>query len=166
MQVIWAQSIDKNYVKSVTLSETLEWEDIEELGGLDNVAHTTEVIYYDGLGRPIQSVRNISGQTASTATTYDKLGRIADSWVAVPTYGDFKYFGVNEFGNIAASFYGDSQAFSTTSFDALGRIVSVQTAGSAWKVQGKVKNIRYGTNTEQEVKWYKAPMEKVSSLNL
>ena len=157
-----SQSTDRNYVKSVNLAEAMEWGDIIDRGGIDNISHTTEVVYYDGLGRPVQDISNISGQTASSAMTYDTSGRTADTWLAVPTYGDFKYFGINECSNSAANFYGDTQAFSSTSYDALGRVASVKTAGSNWKAQGKEKAVRYGTNAEREVKRYKAPMEKVS----
>ena len=157
-----SQSTDRNYVKSVNLAEAMEWGDIIDRGGIDNINHTTEVVYYDGLGRPVQDISNISGQTASSAMTYDTSGRTADTWLALPTYGDFKYFGINECSNSAANFYGDTQAFSSTSYDALGRVASVKTAGSNWKAQGKEKAVRYGTNAEREVKRYKAPMEKVS----
>ena len=157
-----SQSTDRNYVKSVNLAEAMEWGDIIDRGGIDNINHTTEVVYYDGLGRPVLDISNISGQTASSAMTYDTSGRTADTWLALPTYGDFKYFGINECSNSAANFYGDTQAFSSTSYDALGRVASVKTAGSNWKAQGKEKAVRYGTNAEREVKRYKAPMEKVS----
>ena len=63
-----SQSTDRNYVKSENLAEAVEWGDIIDRGGIDNISHTTEVVYYDGLGRPVLDISNISGQTKEDGT--------------------------------------------------------------------------------------------------
>ena len=68
-----SQSADRNYVKSVNLAEAMEWGDIIDRGGIDNINHTTEVVYYDGLGRPVQDISNISGQTKEDGTVKQKV---------------------------------------------------------------------------------------------
>ena len=159
---IIAQSTDKNYVKSIVLGEQLEFGDIIDRGGVNNVTHTTEVTYYDGLGRILQETRNSSGKTVTSITDYDTSGRILNRWANLPNHDNCSYINSNDCTISANSFYGDTQVFSTTLYDALGRIVCTRTAGKAWRETGKTKTVEYGSNAEKEVKWYKAPMDRIS----
>ena len=159
---IIAQSTDKNYVKSIILGEQLEFGDIIDRGGVNNVTHTTEVTYYDGLGRILQKTRNFSGKTVTSVTDYDTSGRILNKWADLPTHDNYSYINSNDCNISANSFYGDTQVFSTILYDALGRIVCTRTAGKSWRETGKTKTVEYGSNAEKEVKWYKAPMDRIS----
>ncbi|MEM1321690.1 MAG: DUF6443 domain-containing protein [Bacteroidota bacterium] len=67
-----AQTTTQNYVKSVSYQvETTS-------GNVDNAEKIESVTYYDGLGRPLQSVSQRAGGNGEdlvTPMTYDHLGR-------------------------------------------------------------------------------------------
>ena len=159
---IWSQSNGCNYVMSYTLLDSLKFEDIYDLGGLDKVNTIKEVNYYDGLGRNVQTVRDIADKVTMKSFAYDCNGRVSDSWAELPSNKNYPYIQPNMLNSISESFYNDPWGFTTTDYDALGRSVRIKGSGSAWRNNGKEQTILYDTNTDREVKWYKAPIEKVS----
>ncbi len=143
--VLLAQSTSTNYVMTETM--------------LDSTAtrKVTSVQYYDGLGRPSLRVEDgidPSGKSIYTRQTYDTNGREKQKSLPVVGTTDFSYLNSTFFNYYASSTYSDSQIYSETSYDALGRPTFVSTPGQNWN--GKGKRIAYITNEQNSVRKYKA----------
>lgn len=125
----FSQSANANYV----LTETLLDED-----GINKVS---SVQYYDGLGWPIQEVRNgvnsTQGAAKSTSTVYDECRRVRRQWLPIAVSSLDYDAGVTSSSS-------DPLAYSGTTYDALDRPVFTSTAGS--DMQGRGKSFAYTTN--------------------
>ncbi len=81
----------------------------------DRSRYVDEVIYYDGLGRPVETVqRSITpqGQSLVALQEYDEAGRPVRAWQ--PVVGDGSFMGAEAVRQASMSLYGDAQAYSTT----------------------------------------------------
>jgi len=138
-----AQSPDQNYVKTTTYLDSLGTKSLKT------------VQYYDGLGRPIQTVRqNVgpdnNGQDLITVQDYDNFGRESKAWLPVyrttnsGTYytGDIAADTKNQYGN-------DAYAYSEPVYEVspLNRIVQQYGPGQAWRTAGRSVQTDYLTNT-------------------
>lgn len=142
---VTGQTTDKNYVMTETML---------------NDSGTRKIVcvqYYDGLGRPSERAEggiSTYGRYLHTLQTYDALGRKAAT--TLPAVGntspEFKV--MTPGSSILANTYSDSQAYSTTTYDALSRPTFTSTPGQKWA--GKGKSVEYITNGENEVKKYNA----------
>lgn len=116
------------------------------------------VQYYDQWGRPslIASQEKSSSRKFSYALqTYDFLGRPSRAWNTVPTNDSSPNFMTEaEFASESATTYGDTLAFSETTYDVLGNVVRETIPGEAWKPEGRQNTFQYLTNTSNEVKRY------------
>lgn len=160
-----AQSVNHNYVESFTVTECLTDDELYERGGIENVNAAHEVTYYDGLGRPVLHTRDTSlpqGTGTIVMTAYDSNGNVSKEWMPVHTSGDLSYISATEFRGRSEDLYNDRFGYITKCHDALGHQISSQNAGAMWKNSGKESTTEYRTNGVNEVKWYKAPMEKVT----
>ena len=111
----------------------------------------TQIQYFDGLGRPIQTVQKGITPAKSDLVTYqeyDPLGREERSWL--PSVGAGNNGAFMTLANVktkANATYGDSVAYSKPVYEAspLNRILQQYGPGAAWKASGSVKT-SYLTN--------------------
>lgn len=110
------------------------------------------VSYYDGLGRPVQTLHRAgagNGDDLVDRTEYDSLGRAYRSWntVAVGTNGG-REVGPAMIATYAQQYYSDNNAYTLTEYDGspLDRIRKVTGPGAAWHTNGKGVTSGYLTN--------------------
>ena len=97
------------------------------------------VNYFDGLGRPLQSIiHKGSGDAlfdiAANASTYDKFGRSQRTYTNFPASPDGGFHG------IPTQIHGDTAAYSAPIFydnSPLNRVLKSYGAGQAWRVNQK-----------------------------
>ncbi|MBQ7942228.1 MAG: hypothetical protein IJ328_07490, partial [Muribaculaceae bacterium] len=80
-----AYAQERNYVRSAVMTYPLK-----EVSGTEFDLARVTVTYYDGLGRPIQQVRQAAGGNAfdiHTVTEYDSYGRPYRTWLPVESNG-------------------------------------------------------------------------------
>ena len=116
-----------------------------------NVQETIQ--YFDGLGRPKQSIEikaSPSGKDLVTHIAYDQFGRQTDSWLPAPMNTNN---GKIQSGADAAAinYYGDGFAYSRKNFEnsPLDRLNSEVNAGTEW--QGHPASMQYNANAASEV---------------
>ena len=148
--ILFSQTSSQNYVKSETMLDSL------------GQRRQTTVQYYDGLGRPTQSVTNAlggNGTYMATLKELDALDRETRSWLpqAVPSAD---YVSPNDFINSASA--SGTYPYADNTYDALDRLVQSCGAGAEWHTAGKSANKVYSTNSLNEVRKYSAPLEKNS----
>lgn len=132
-----------NYVKTETLLDS------------HGTNMTTSIQYYDDWGRPTLSASNGIGGSNKyvySLQRYDRLDRVAKSWIPVVGTTSLSYKTENEISSSAASTYSDGRAFVTYSYDELDRVLSEGIPGGAWA--NKANTNYYSTNHSQEVKKY------------
>ena len=139
-----------NYVESVRRND---------MSGGNNA---TSRRYYDGLGRPSQTVDNAvgaSGKTVRTLQEYDLRGRERRGWLPA-VGGAMGEVSVDEFARLSASTYGgDAHAYGDRSYDAADRPLRTSTPGDAWHSAGKGKTTAYVANgPDNPVKLYHAAL--------
>ncbi len=145
-----AQTSSQNYVKSETMLDSL------------GVRRQTTVQYYDGLGRPTQSVTNAlggNGTFMATLKELDALDRETRSWLpqSVPSAD---YVSPSTFIESASA--AETYPYAENTYDALDRLVQSCGAGAEWHTAGKSAGKVYSTNKQNEVRKYSAPLEKNS----
>ncbi|REC46663.1 DUF6443 domain-containing protein [Chryseobacterium pennipullorum] len=116
------------------------------------------VQYFDGLGRPIQSVAIKAtplGRDVVLPFEYDAQGRQAKNYYPVPQNGSQNgALYTNPLANAPAAGYGNEKIYTEKKYDNLfaGRVSQVVPAGNTWSQ--KPVNIGYGTNIQGEVRKY------------
>ena len=136
-----AQTTTENYVKSETMLDA---------GGTVSM---TSVQYYDGLGYPTVclSPTGGNGETSYTLTTYDGAGREACQYLLVATDNSIAYKSPSTIISNSTAFYGnDDTAYTRNHYDALGRILSAEQPGSAWRSADKRERVEYGVNAASD----------------
>ena len=146
--LIFAQSSDQNYIKTTTyLNET----------GTDSL---NTIRYYDGLGRPIQTVlQGITpgGSDLITYQEYDRFGRDSTAWlpaVAANNNGAFVDFAAfstksaNTYNTTTYNSAADTKPYSLPVYEPspLNRIVQQFGSGQAWQNNNKAVETDYKTN--------------------
>ena len=142
------QAVGQNYVKTENY--------LDENGS----RFTTDIQYFDGIGRKSVSASNgvnPNGKYVYTMQTYDVNGLEAERWlpavgsltVASPSYSDFESLSS---GTYNGNYYG----FSENRYDALDRVVTIRGAGDEWHYEGRYVHKCYDVNTQDDVKRYKA----------
>jgi len=129
----------------------------------DMLSSTTGKItcqYYDGLGRPVETAKDVNGKYVYTQQTYDAKGRVSEDWLSAP--GSNTLNKLNSIASISSSFYGDNYAYSATTYDALDRPVFTQTPGQDWHNAQKGIIKEYQSNTANSVKCYHAVLNNNS----
>lgn len=145
-----AQSHMQNYIRTFTPRVTVA----------DATTISPEYVpavtnYFDGLGRPIQTIyEGITPQATNLVTMieYDSIGRVSKEWLPVPisdgltaAYRDPSYV-----KSQSVSFYdGDAYAYTQIAYDSspLKRILKKTGPGASWHVNDKSVRLDYLTNT-------------------
>ena len=112
--------------------------------------------YYDGLGRPIETAKNINGKYVYTLQKYDAKGRVSEDWLPAPNNTTLSY--LSYIASISSSFYSDNHAYSVTTYDALDRPTFIQSPGNAWHNASKGISKEYMSNAANSVKRYQASL--------
>ncbi|WP_157859461.1 DUF6443 domain-containing protein [Chryseobacterium angstadtii] len=124
----------------------------------DCTKKSESVQYFDGLGRPIQSVAIKAtplGKDVVVPIEYDSKGRQAKSYLPVPQPGTASgAIYTDPLANAASAGYGSEKIYSEKRYDDLftTRVNQVAPVGTAWSQ--KPSNMAYGTNAANEVKKY------------
>jgi len=146
-----AQSPDRNYIKTTTFLN-------------DSATRSlTTVQYYDGLGRPVQTVHqnvgpNNDGQDLITVQEYDNFGRQSKAWLPVYRTTNTGTYYTGDIATDTKTQYGnDAYAYSEPVYEPspLNRIVQQYGPGQAWRTAGghPVKT-DYLTNSASDCKYY------------
>lgn len=143
---------DENYI----VINTIKKKNVTTAGavdGLNNMGNTQTVQYFDGLGRPMQTVMtqgSPSGNDLVQPVVYDKLGREArkylpivldtkDGWYKRDIIGTGDYAGaaaINVYNNQATDYVtDDSHPYAETrlEFSPLNRVIEQGAAGALWQ---------------------------------
>ncbi len=138
--------------------------------------YSEAIEYFDGLGRPMQSVAigaTPEGFDLVTPVVYDKFGREAKKYLPYPadtndgSYKDLdtthlKTFYAGAQSGIAG---GDARPWSQAIFEPspLNRVTEQYGPGKKWKDSNKRQRIAYGTNTATEVRLWVASASQVAT---
>jgi RHS repeat-associated protein len=135
-----AQTTTENYIVTKTYTQA------------DNSTAITQIQYYDGLGRPIETVMKAFtplGKDLVSTTVYDGVGREWQQWLPAPSANsDGSFVNVESFKNTQKSAYGnDNRPFAQTNYEAspLNRVLGANKPGDAWATHPST--VQYGTNT-------------------
>ena len=123
--------------------------------------YVDSVTYFDGLGRPIQTISGIANSSSTTSTlanytTYDAMGRACKQWLPIPYSGSGEYVSFDDFLQSGVDIYSDNYPYQLTEYERspLKRIERVINAGEAWHNAGKGVTNAILTNSA-EIEEYK-----------
>ena len=134
-----AQDASHNYVRTRSM--------LDETGG----KYLDKVEYFDGLGRPFQTVlKKVTASNSNLVTLqeYDVAGRAANSWLPIVSPDD--YVAPSSFKSSAPGNYGnDSRPYSQPVYEAspLNRTVKEYGPGAAWYSSHSVNTDYLGNST-------------------
>jgi RHS repeat-associated protein len=141
----------------------------------------TSVMYFDGLGRPLQQVavqQSATGQNIVTPITYDSFGRQDKDYLPVPVGTSLDYIDnatvISDPNSYYYNTYGNggndwNYRYSEKKFDQspLSRVLEQGAPGEDWSLaNGHTIKMDYLTNVEIEVKLFKAVATYSSSSSL
>ncbi|MBP1640244.1 MAG: hypothetical protein H6Q17_1827 [Bacteroidetes bacterium] len=141
-----AQTTTQNYIVT-----TVPYTEVSNPASLSDTNSNTTIQYFDGLGRPSQSVQKAitpAGADLVSGIVYDDYGREKQKWLPGTVAGNNGAY-VSDFGTASISTNGsDSSPYATTEYEAspLNRVTGQYGAGADWYVAGKKKSIEYTTN--------------------
>lgn len=137
-----AQSNHRNYILSRTMLDKTE------------SAFLDKFDYYDGFGRPVQSVYKSASPSHYDIVSwlqYDFAGRISKTWIPIPIpVPGTGCYASDEIAEYAAQlFYNDSFAYTENHYEPspLNRIIEQYGPGSPWHSGGKSVETGWLTNT-------------------
>ncbi len=148
--VAGAANTGTNYIQTIT--PTVATSDVSGLGVNESLQ---TIAYFDGLGRPIQTVQRGIGpgtekKDLATYTEYDGAGRENIQWLPIPKAGNNgAYVDLAAFKTEAANQYGSSEKpYSTIVYEAspLNRVKEQFGAGNDWYLNIKRNRTFYETN--------------------
>jgi len=154
---LFAQTIspDKNAVTHSKLRVTTT----NEADANDPTKATMNIHYFDGLGRPLQTIGYQQSPTQKDiitgATGYDKYGRPSFSALPTPATTGTGACQSNVIG-LGQNFYGDSRPFSSTIYDnsPLNRESQIYGVGQAWQSNDKRTQI-FNESAGTDIRIYK-----------
>ena len=164
--VKWAINILPLFLTSSLFAQQVN--SIEETTYLDSLSrsYTLHVSYYDGFGQNVSEIAgglSGDGTYVATACRLDGLNRVTVKTLPIPIGQTLSPPDFDQLVSDGSSVFSDSHPFSTTSFDALGRPLSVQGAGQAWYNAGKSSLTEYGSNASGSVRCYSSSADGVMS---
>ena len=114
--------------------------------------YTDKIEYFDGLGRPMETVLkgfSPSKKDIVTYQEYDEVGRQNKQWSAVPIASSSGYADLSALQTASQSFYGDSKVYQETAYEPspLNRVLKQLGPGQAWQNADKSVKTNYLTNT-------------------
>ena len=149
-----SQSLQSNYLLTETMLDA------------DSIRSIRSIQYYDGMGRAVQSVSNgISGSGANVHqyTVYDLSGLKTKEYI--PFVHGRNWLMTESLAQTYSSYrHNDSYCYTSTSYDAMGRVVGQTLPGSDWHEGGHTTTKNYLTNGSSEVLRYSAPCNNDYSL--
>lgn len=143
--------ISQNYIKTTTYNSASG----------DSGSKNIEILYFDGLGRPIQKIDNAlsnSGKDIITSIKYDALGRQTKDFLPYPsTQNNLNYIDITNFESEITNYYqvnyGDNNPYSEKLYEStlLDRVIKISAPGNDW-VMGGGKEIKfdYQTNSNSD----------------
>ena len=144
-----AQSGTQNYISEKTYTQPGE------------TSFNQTINYYDGLGRPEETVMkgawisagSVSGDVVGLRT-YDASGRPFRTYLPVGINGNGSYAGETTVTTAGTNLYSDAAPFSEVHYDGspLDRVRSEWGAGSAWRTAGKAREYGYCVNDSNQPK--------------
>ena len=121
--------------------------------------------YFDGLGRPWQTVQqgtSPGGGDLVTLQEYDGYGRDSRSWLPVVTVSGNGGASVtaSAIPALSSATYGDSKAYTLPVYEAspLNRVLEQYGAGASWQDNGKAVKTEYLSNDTTQMlscRWYR-----------
>ena len=105
----YPQSSDQNYIVSKTYTQK---------AGTTSIDSIVKIDYYDGLGRPVQTVRKQftpAGKDLVTRQEYDNFGRASKAWL--PIYNGNNTGNFDNTTNVSTGYNGDTYAYSETKYE-------------------------------------------------
>ena len=135
-----AQDTSQNYVMKRTMLNT------EDSSYIENIQ------YYDGLGRPFQSVERAvkentqTGSILATLQEYDASGRESNTWLPIAITGSYLAPGTFK-SNASSNYGGDNRPYSQKVYESspLDRLTESYRPGNAWS--NKPAKVEYAVNT-------------------
>ena len=139
-----AQVNSQNYVNARTMLN------LEQTSYIDNI------VYYDGIGRPLQTVEaataggSPAGVNIASLQEYDNAGRKAAAWLPTAINGTFIDPAACKSAAVGANAYNDPNPYTLPVYEAspLERIAQQYGAGSDWHTNGRSVKTEYLTNTQ------------------
>jgi RHS repeat-associated protein len=134
-------SNDQNYIKTST----------PLLADINSPVMTT-IQYFDGLGRPSQTVQmgiTPEGADLVLLTQYDDVGREWKNWLPTPIEGNFgQYVNESSFTSNASSKHNDNNPYAENRYESspLNRVKEQFGAGANWHTNNKRVVTNYSTN--------------------
>ncbi len=154
LYIVSAQiSTNQNYIVKITPLDATDQVTISngqvQVG--TGIRTLTTVEYFDGLGRPVETVRK--GFTPSkkdlvTIQTYDSFGRDSAQILPTPYNSNGAFVPVSTILPAARSFYGDQKPYTKPEYEQspLNRIQEQYGPGESWQNNGKAVKTAYMTN--------------------
>ncbi|MDR1054413.1 MAG: DUF6443 domain-containing protein, partial [Prevotellaceae bacterium] len=130
-----------SYIRSRTISSA------------DSSQYLDRIDYFDGLGRPVQSVRKAfspAGKDLVNLLEYDMAGREVQNWLsAESSLATGASLAPDVFKAKAQTAYGDAKPYGYTLYEPspLNRPLAQFGPGADWHNNGKAVKTAYGTNT-------------------
>lgn len=137
-----------NYILSIT--PTVATSDVSGLGVNESLQ---TVQYFDGLGRPIQTVQRGITPTKkdlATLTEYDGAGREWKQWLPITSTGNGAIVPTTNFTSISSLYSNEGKPYTETIIESspLNRVLGNKGPGSAWET--KPSCIAYEINTSND----------------
>ncbi|ABQ05691.1 DUF6443 domain-containing protein [Flavobacterium johnsoniae] len=156
-------STDQNYIITKTYKQPLTA--IVDFPAADQAQ--SSITYFDGLGRPIQQISNkqsSSGSDIITHIDYDDIGRQIQEYLPYKSQGTTMAYEESAKDNTITFYSNDAYENTTNPFSQkmlesspLNRVLKQAAPGASWAMDsGHEIKLRYDTNTDGEVKLYKA----------
>ena len=130
----------ENYILSVTPLDPTTRVSISNDGvSVSNGVRTqTSIMYYDGLGRPVENILigvNPSKSDLLTITDYNGLHSAVKQWLPVSLHAEGDFTDVSDIKTLAQTYYSDNRPFAETLYEysALERVIGHKQPGSAWE---------------------------------
>lgn len=114
--------------------------------------------YHDGLGRQVQTVQtgvNTTGRPVVAYSELDPAGNPVRQWLPVAVASGTTVTASNV-ASLSSAFHSDSYAYSSITYDALGRQTYASDSGEAWSRASKGVATAYSANAANSVKMYRA----------
>ena len=115
----------------------------------DGTGQVKSYTYYDGLGRPYETVKRgytPTGKDLVQSNELDASGRVHKAVLPVSRPGSGGETGSTEAETLSSSQHGDSRGYTEYTYDALDRPLSVYGPGEAWHTSDHKQTYTYLTN--------------------
>lgn len=155
---------DLNYI--ITSLPKIPVTDTQQITQPEDI--NTSIVYYDGLGRPVQNIssrQSLSGNDIAAHMKYDAQGRLTHEYLPLATsQNSLAYIQATSLESQTATYYSDTYnsavAFSEKQYEEspLNRISKQASPGTEWAIgSGHEIKTAYTVNTSgDQVKWYVA----------